>query len=103
MRARLAAAVFTLAITTCGLAGLRHLVGPTVAEAPPRVAAKLARIERGDIKRYDSPGEIAAFQLRRRLPAGATRLPAERYVAARDEMAETPQYSTALDQKLPSR
>ena len=39
----------------------------------------------------DQPGEAAAFARLKRLPEGATEVPVERYLTARDEMRATTQ------------
>jgi hypothetical protein len=54
-------------------------------------------------KRTDSPGEAMEYYLQKRLPEGMTALPVERYVAAREQADRMEQYSTILDQHLPSR
>lgn len=57
---------------------------------------------RPGVKRYDQPDQAQAYFLLKRLPEGETELPIEKYFQARDEMSRMPQYSTALNQALPS-
>src|SRR5207248_8579288 len=76
-----------------------HLVAPdaSIALAP----SKNRETEIGEA--YDQPGEAARFYSLKRLPQGETEIPVERYLTAREQMREMPQYSTAEDRVLPSR
>jgi uncharacterized protein (TIGR03437 family) len=53
--------------------------------------------------RYDQPREAVDFYRRKRLPAGETELPIDRYFAAIEAMRGMPQYSSLEGRDLPSR
>jgi len=67
------------------------------ADLPAKVAAEKVR------HRFDHPAEAQEFFLRKRLPAGETVLPMERYLAARERMQTMRQHSTPAASYLPSR
>lgn len=50
----------------------------------------------------DQPADAERFYLLKRLPAGASLLPTEKYTAAREHMRSMPRYSTPANQVLPS-
>jgi len=68
------------------------------------INAQLARakIDR-EIDRYNQPAEAADFYRLKRLPAGATEIPVERYLAAQERMRRLPQFSTLQGRFVPSR
>ena len=54
-------------------------------------------------EQLDKPDEAAEFFRLKRLPEGETEIPVEKYLAAREQMNEMPQYATAENRFLPSR
>src|SRR5262249_51972295 len=56
-----------------------------------------------DLERYDRPDEAVKFYRLKRIPKGETEIPVERYLAAREQMQQMRQYSTAQERFLPSR
>lgn len=82
----------TLAATVASQASAAALGG-----LPAKVAAEKTR------RRFDHPAEAQEFFMQKRLPAGATVLPMERYLAARESMQTMRQHSAALSSYLPSR
>src|SRR5262249_9607763 len=56
-----------------------------------------------DPERYDRPDEAVKFYRLKRIPKGETEIPVERYLAAREQMQQMRQYSTAQERFLPSR
>lgn len=81
----------------------------TPAASPPAAAthrmtqAKTARVEPAKLHRADKPQEARDFFLHKRLPEGETRLPIEKYYAARERMQTMRQHSAARNGFLPSR
>lgn len=73
----------------------------------PRDIAKIERkqekMKRGEVKRFDQPGEAVKFYLNKRLPTGETELPLERYFEAREKIKSMSQYSTPKGKLLPSQ
>ncbi|MGH9855551.1 MAG: WD40/YVTN/BNR-like repeat-containing protein, partial [Blastocatellia bacterium] len=61
-----------------------------------------AKIE-SEIDRYNQPAEAADFYRLKRLPAGATEIPVERYLAAQERMRRMPQFSTLQGRFFPSQ
>jgi uncharacterized protein (TIGR03437 family) len=54
-------------------------------------------------KRADEPDKAMQYFLQKRLPAGETELPLERYLEAQAEMQQMPLYSTADNRRVASR
>lgn len=73
----------------------------SAAPGPVTPFADLPRSAEG--RAYDQPREATEHYLRKRLPAGESELPVERYFAALDQMRHMPQYSIAERSELPSR
>src|ERR1700724_4102751 len=65
--------------------------------------AKATRVEPDKLHRADKPQEARDFFLHKRLPEGETRLPIEKYYAAREGMQTMRQHSAARSSFLPSR
>jgi photosystem II stability/assembly factor-like uncharacterized protein len=72
-------------------------------EAARGAIEALVRRARAENARYDRPSEAQQFYARKRLPPGMTALPVEKYLDARRQMAEMPQYMTALEMGWSSR
>ena len=51
---------------------------------------------------HDQPAEATQFELKKRLPAGQSVLPVERYQVARDHNNTMPRYSSTIARQLPS-
>lgn len=60
-------------------------------------------IEAEDLRRFDQPAEAQAFFVQKRVGAGETSLPFERYLAAQAQMAQMRQYSSGNRAFVPSR
>ncbi|HXI23060.1 MAG TPA: delta-60 repeat domain-containing protein, partial [Pyrinomonadaceae bacterium] len=56
-----------------------------------------------DKEPYDQPGEAAEFYRLKRSPAGEDQVPVVRYLTAPDQIKEMLQYSSSLNQVLPSQ
>jgi hypothetical protein len=91
------AAVLSVAATLAGTAA--STPRPPAASLLEALSEKLADPR----QRYDRPDEAARYFLSKRLPAGETRLPVERYRAALERMERMPLHSTVRGVMLPSR
>jgi photosystem II stability/assembly factor-like uncharacterized protein len=72
-------------------------------QAKPALAQRRNYAEESKENRFDHPDEAAEHFRRKRLPAGETELPFDKYLAAREQINEMQQYATAENRFLPAR